>query len=180
MQKKKPRPMRIIIEGLDRCGKSTLIQGLRAHYKYPFVCLHHGAPPFKDVQMDIKYEIELYSNMFQIFNMFDYVIADRSHLGSLVYSPLYRGHDGTHVMTDERLLPDDTILITLIDDPANLINRDDGLSFSTNTSSIETEVKLFIDAHNTSTIKNKLLFNIKMSTIIDVKTEVIAFINSKQ
>jgi thymidylate kinase len=153
--------MHIICEGLDNSGKSTLIDNLIKHYKLPFIKLHYYGPPFKDKEKDIKFDMKLYSEMASIFNSYENVIADRSHLGSLVYSPIYRGHNGEHVLEIEKYLPEDTILFTLVDEPENLISRDDGLSFSTDIEKKRQEIKAFKDAHDKSTIKNKYIINIE-------------------
>ena len=160
--------MKIIIEGLDRCGKSTLIENIIKHYKKPFMKLHFYGPPFKDKSKDIQFDKELYGSLLNAFNLFDNVIADRSHLGALVYSPLYRGHDGSHVLDIGSDFPECTILITLIDNATNLLLRDDGLSFSTDLDKKNKEIQLFIDAHKTSSIKNKLIIDVSDKDIQEV------------
>lgn len=145
----------------DNVGKGTLITNIIKHFKLPFQHIHYYGPPCKDKEKDIAFDMKLYQDMCFIFNHCEHVIADRSHLGSLVYSPLYRGHDGKHVMGLEKHLPEDTVLITLIDDAENVITRDDGLSFSTNIDKKKDEIQSFIEAHTISTIKHKLLINVK-------------------
>lgn len=170
--------MRIIVEGLDNSGKSTLIDNIVKHYKHPFVKLHHYAPPFKSVQDNDAFDLELYGNMTKIFTEFDHVIADRSHLGSLVYSPIYRNNDGRQILKIEEDLPDDVILFTLIDDANNLIGRDDGLSLSTDITKKNREIDLFRQAHTTSSIKHKLLINVQNNSIEAVKKLAIDFIGN--
>jgi thymidylate kinase len=168
--------IRLIVEGIDNVGKTTLINGLTKHYKVPFVKLHHYGPSYKDLEDIIAFDIEMYKNMSKIFNTFDYVVADRSHLGSLVYSPLYRDNSGEHVLLIEDLLPNDIILIVLIDDAENVISRDDGLSFTTNLEKKKREIELFTAAVNKSKIKNKIILNIRNKDANTVLHHVIKFI----
>lgn len=171
--------MKIIVEGLDRCGKTTLINNIVKHFKKPFTKLHYYGPPFKDDKKNIEFDVSLYKDMAKIFNYFDYVIADRSHLGALVYSPLYRGCSGEHVSEIEDDLPEDVILITLIDKAENLINRDDGESFSTEVYKKRKEIKLFVEAHDKSKIKHKLLIDIEFLNIEEVKDIAIKFLEMR-
>lgn len=168
--------MHIICEGLDRCGKSTLIDNIVKYYKKPFIKLHHYGPPFKDKEMDIKFDLILYNEMADIFNRYENVIADRSHLGSLIYSPIYRGHNGEHVMEIEKKLPNDLFLFTLYDTPERLVQRDDGLSFSIDLIKKQTEIDGFLRAHELSNIKHKKLINIEHHNAEQAIKAVIDFI----
>jgi hypothetical protein len=111
------------------------------------------------------------------------IICDRSHLGEMVYGPIYRGYSGEYVLDIEKKyieIPsiwDNLFLITLYDEPENVIKRDDGLSFSTDIRIKREEIKNFINAHNKSNIKNKLLLNIKNHDADAVLNEVLTFIN---
>lgn len=170
---------RILVEGLDNSGKSTLIDSIVKHYKKPFMKLHFYGPPFKTTEENIDFDIELYRGMVRILNDFNYVIADRSHLGAMVYSPMYRDNDGKYVLRLEKDLPDDTILITLIDKAENLIKRDDGLSFTTDIDKKNQEIELFKKAHEQSGIKRKLLLDIDGLSIDEVFQKAISFIEGK-
>lgn len=170
--------MKIIVEGLDRCGKTSLIENLIKHYKLPFMKLHFYGPPFKDINKNVEFDTVLYTDMVKVFDVFDNVIADRSHLGALVYSPLYRNNNGYHVLELDKQLPSDVILITLIDNAENLIERDDGESFTTDLDKKQKEIDLFINAHVLSNIKHKLLINISKYNIEEVLTKVTNYINS--
>ena len=169
--------MKIVVEGLDRCGKTTLIDGLIKYYKLPFMKLHFYGPPFKNRDKDIEFTNSLYSGMLNVFSTFDNVIADRSHLGELVYSPLYRGYEGTHILDiDKQLSYQDVILITLIDNASNLIERDDGESFTTDLDKKQKEIDLFINAHTLSSINKKMIINISKYNIEEVLQKTINFI----
>lgn len=71
--------MHIIIEGLDRSGKSTLAQLLSDQYGFPIVhCAKPKGDPFKE-----------YLELFKKYDGED-VIFDRFYHGEFVYSELYR------------------------------------------------------------------------------------------
>lgn len=135
----------------------------------------------------IKYNKKLYSEMFHMMlnSLKDDnsgVICDRSHLGEIVYGNIYRGYTGDYVIDIEKNfhhiidLWNNLFLITLIDEPQNLISREDGLSFSINIEKKKREIELFEMAHNISTINNKLIININNKDENKVFEEVKEFI----
>lgn len=78
----------LLFEGIDRCGKSSLISAFRnKHNAYK---LHKMRVPKTLGQAAMWYE-ELF---WEIANNRDSLIYDRSHLSEAVYAPLYR--DYTH------------------------------------------------------------------------------------
>jgi thymidylate kinase len=90
-----------IVEGVDGCGKSTLIKKLKAelhkiHGVVPIV-IHSGKPP-KDLSeaeqkaYQEKYFRNLLLNVVKSAQPFWPVILDRSHIGETVYAPIYRGY----------------------------------------------------------------------------------------
>jgi hypothetical protein len=102
----------------------------------------------------------------------------------MVYGPVYRGYTGEYVLDIERKFThvhpiwDNLYLFTLIDQPENLIKRDDGLSFSIDVKKKETEINNFINAYEKSLIKNKLLINIVHADAAKVSERVTHFINN--
>lgn len=94
--------MRIIIEGPDNVGKTTLIKNIIKEFKIPFIEIHSYAPPFKDTENCLKFENDYISQMFKLFENFENVVADRSHVGTMVYSPIYREYDGKFVLDLEK------------------------------------------------------------------------------
>jgi thymidylate kinase len=183
------RNLFIIIEGPDNVGKSTLIQNLKNKFNnFTLHALHYSNVKQESPAKTIEYSTKMYTEMFQ--NMFECskydksgMIFDRSHLGEMVYGPIYRGYTGEYVLDVERKFKhihpiwDNLYLITLIDQPDNLIMRDDGLSFSTDKEKKKTEINNFINAHDKSLIKNKLLINIVHSDAEKVSERVTHFIN---
>ena len=170
---------KIIIEGPDRVGKDTLINGIIKEYKKNFLLLHYYATPDKD--KPIEWGSEQYHNMFRMFALNDFIISSRAHLGEKVYPTLYGGYDGSYVDKIESIYDtSDILLITLIDTPENLISRDDGLSHSIDIGQKRKEIELFIDAHENSSIKNKMLIDIKDYNAEKLKEKVFSFINKME
>lgn len=160
--------MNIIIEGPDNVGKSTLINNIKKTFNTStFHTLHYSNVRQPTIEEHIEYSSLLYKEMFSICdfitkNQNSNTICDRSHIGEMVYSPLYRNYSGDYVLYIEKEQSnlDDYILIVLIDDPNNLIKRDDGLSHSVDPYKKQQEIDLFKDAYNKSLIKNKLLVDV--------------------
>ncbi len=181
--------MNIIIEGLDNTGKSTLIDNLVKHFNHLTIHkIHYGSTglPPEETKTHAK---KLFREFFILLNMANSFgdscfIADRSHLGEMVYGPKYRNYSGDYVLDIEQEFVNnafwkDLFLITLVDEPQNLIDRDDGLSISVKTEDIEYEKAAFERAHNLSNIENKLFININNKTIEEVFDEVVKFIKTK-
>ena len=171
--------MRVLVEGLDNVGKSTLITGLTKHYKEPFLHLHYYANP--DKEHPLEWANIQFRNLFNILRDYGSVISDRSHIGEMVYPILYHGYDGSFIYKIEETnkdICDDIFLITLIDDPENLIERDDNQSLSTDLDFKKREIDLFIEATNKSNIKNKIIINVKDYPKDDLLKYVIDFIDS--
>lgn len=172
----------IFCEGPDNVGKSSLIKNIVNYFnKEVFIQLHYSNIKQSTKEKHIKYSKKLYKNMFKIINfqnsvLNNSVILDRSHIGEMVYSPLYRNYDGEYVLDLENIKTKKQYLITLIDEPENLINRDDGLSISINLEDKKKEIDLFKIAHDTSTIKNKLLININGYDEMTIANRVLNFI----
>lgn len=190
--------MNIIIEGLDRCGKSTLISTLQAtiynNWIYPeqkgpvidepTTCniLHYSNIKAKKLTPDEMQLVSFnhYCNGFDLMVQNDRVnnthIFDRFHLGEFVYSDLYRGYDGSYVFDIEKkyveLIDNRTYLIVMIDEADNLIARDDGLSFTTDKEKKQWEIDRFTQAYEKSNFTKKILINISDLSIDDVANKV--------
>lgn len=181
----------IILEGLDRVGKDTqqslIIKNIS---NLVFHKLHYSSLPFKDdIQAHTEYSKRMYTEMFKMMLAFKdlnfNVIFNRSHLGETVYSPLYRGYSGDYVFDIESEyvndLRENLFLITLVNDPHIIWDRNDGNSFHTNEEEIRAEVDGFIRAHRLSKIRNKLMINVGTMSANEVSNIIIDFIlNSVQ
>lgn len=163
----------IMVEGIDNVGKSTLIRNLQKYLNdFTLQMLHYSNVPQESKEKGIEYAKDLYTQMFHIMSQSQRYensgfICDRSHIGEAVYAPMYRGYCGDFVFDIEKQFNfinsfwDNLFLITLYDDPENVIARDDGLSYSTDLVEKNTEIELFLEAHEHSNIKNKLAVNVK-------------------
>lgn len=168
-----PRNLFIIVEGPDNVGKTTLIMNLKNYYNdMTFHTMHYSNVYQDSPEATIAYSKHLYTQMFDIMlNQTKYgfsgIICDRSHLGEMVYGPIYRNYDGEYVLDIEKKYEhihsvwDNLLLVTLVDNPENLVKRDDGLSFTTDLAKKEIEIGNFVNAAHRSNIKHKVLINIK-------------------
>lgn len=182
----------IIVEGPDNCGKTTLINNLTKHYNdLTLHVLHYAGAKHSTAEKTISHCTKLYNEMFYTMQHFcalnnTGIICDRSHLGELVYGPIYRGYSGDYVIDIERehktnlLLWDNLFLITLYDSSTNLIARDDGLSYSTDLDKKNQEISNFINAHKQSLITHKLLLNIQEHDATQALGKTINFIEGKR
>lgn len=179
----------IIIEGQDRCGKDTQIGLIQKKYKdETFHVFHYAKVPFKTQGDHLDYNKRLYKDMFMM--MFENLggernfIFNRSHLGESVYAPKYRGYDGDYVFDIEsnfaELLIDPLLLITLVNTPEILLEREDGDSLSRNAEDIVYERNAFIRAFEKSSICNKLLIECGKKSIEEIHEEIMEFIHKNE
>lgn len=173
-----------VCEGIDRLGKSTLINGLQdtigpfnyLHYEKPRVThqlLHKATNHFsqKDVSpADIKrealrlYQQQSFTEGFKLLSFGNEpdtpsFIFDRFHLGEIIYANRYRGYDGSYVMELEQCKEfklANTLLVLLYTDDFSFIT-DDGMSFDV--TQREREQTEFIKAWEISTM-NKIKINV--------------------
>jgi len=160
--------MLLIIEGMDRCGKSTLVESLRKNYFVsPNTFVHHSSSPPK-VEDKNLWELTHYTNMFTMSKFmvtnsnFD-VIFDRFHLGSAVYGKKYRGMDPTWIYRMDKIhLKDynDAAIILLTDYAEAISERDDGDSLETSIDDYRETEQNFLNAYNNSSCVNRLHINI--------------------
>lgn len=160
--------MLVIVEGLDRCGKSTLVEHLRKRYfMSPNILVHHSSSPPK-VEDPNRWELEHYGSLFRTakdlvkFGGYN-LIFDRFHLGAAVYGEKYRGADPSNIYElDARYLRDYSraALILLTDDPEAIAARDDGDSLEKSVEEYMQTAAAFIEAYKMSSCVNKLHINI--------------------
>jgi thymidylate kinase len=166
------------IEGLDRLGKSTLIEGIREKQGY-YEVIHFGKPQrlefyqnsssrFFDEKsyetQDIQnpelffYQRESFVNSMIMARSGARLIFDRWHLGEAVYAPLYRGYSGDYVFGIERLHRMDachSVRLILLTEDFKVSKHfiDDGESFDV--TKREQEQEMFIAAFERSIIPDK-------------------------
>lgn len=162
------------IEGLDRLGKSSLIEDIIDQQGF-YQVIHFGKPKVLQVYQDggdpgsIKsertaeeclryYQYYTFLNSMKIANSGARVIFDRWHLGEAVYAPLYRGYDGDYVFDLEaryQVADQNMVRLILLVEDFTISKHfvSDGGSFDD--SKREAEQQMFIDAFNKSTITDK-------------------------
>ncbi len=186
-------PTKFLIDGVDRLGKSSLVQKIQQELGY-LLTIHYDKPKllkaYLDDQRMIKeaspdetdydesyrrlegnnlalrlYQESANISMFQLLSSDAPIIFDRSHLGEMVYAPLYRGYDGNYVFDMEKeflnALPKERLnsikLILLTTSNFDII-VDDGLSFNPQNKGREQD--LFVQAFEKSAIPNKVIVNV--------------------
>lgn len=154
--------MRLIIEGMDRCGKSTLINDLRRNVlRQPGLIVHHSVSP-PGVQFKNVWELRNYRDLIDNTEGRD-VIFDRFHLGAYVYGTFYRGQSETIIEDIEEgksNFVNTTFLVMLTDYPVNIHERDDGNSIEGSLANFEETHLAFERAFDKSKIVNKMKLNI--------------------
>lgn len=163
------------IEGLDRLGKSTLVEGIQRELGF-FQVIHFGKPQrlekYKNALMpeDIAHDRDLcypelfhyqqasFRNSMKLAKSGARIIFDRWHLGEAVYAPLYRKYDGNYVFDlEKRYDVDQESMVRLIllteDFDASKHFVSDGDSFDD--TKREQEQNRFIAAFNKSIITDK-------------------------
>jgi thymidylate kinase len=163
----------LIIEGLDRCGKDTLINKLTDGCPH-IVKSHFGFPKGDTIEEKADYQVKSFNQEFAIQKSIrqtygEHYFSDglyvwnRSHIGEYVYGPMYRGTSTDWIAQLEHMyFTDDSevYLILLYADPEFLIKNDDGNSFSAEIEKKTQEVEKFLQAFHESIIPNKLLLKV--------------------
>lgn len=168
--------MILIIEGMDRCGKSTLINSLRKNYlTSPKTIVHHSSAPPNIATDKNDWEFEHYDYLFDLAvrqqdEHWD-VVFDRFHLGAVVYGQKYRGADPKAIFSMDNFymsLDDvDIVTILLTDTPEGIASRDDGESIEQSLEEFAETKERFIDTFNKSACLNKLHIDITDNGGID-------------
>lgn len=151
--------MKYIIEGIDRLGKSTLVNEIQQELGYHLV-IHYDKPQsLKAYQTEenplLKYQQEVNQNMFRLLRTPCNIIFDRGHLGECVYAPLYRDYSGDYVFDLESNVNKRTTKLILLTTSNFDICVDDGESFDFDNK--EKEQDLFIQAFNKSQLSKVLI-----------------------
>lgn len=168
-----------LIEGLDRLGKSTLIDGIQNALGFHQV-VHYEKPKLLDAYLVEKqkllvpknerheaqkqralesYQYDSFWTMFAMVQSGGHFIMDRAHLGEMVYAPLYRKYDGSYVLALEREYHMDTCyhakLILLTEDFEKSKHfQDDGQSLGPESARAK-EQEMFLNAFEQSVFRNK-------------------------
>lgn len=166
------KPKLIIFEGQDRVGKTTLIKSLRKMIKNPKIMGLASSSPPTDITNDWSYT-HYYKLMGMTKELVDSewtVIMDRFHIGETVYGPIYRKTKTDYIFDFESEIFDDNPniwLITLVAEPEDLVDRDDGESNETSLLEYKKTKEAFEESHHRSCIANKLLVNVSKEGFVD-------------
>lgn len=177
-------PIKFLIDGIDRLGKSSLIARIQQELGYHLV-IHYDKPKLLVNNLEIAkmlmdpsaderavknqalqmYQEEANRGMFELLKNNVPMIFDRTHLGEMVYAPLYRGYNGDYVFEMEKEMlqhrpysAESSIRLILLTSSNLEMIQDDGLSFDF--SKKGDEQKMFIDAFNKSNIVNKVIVDV--------------------
>ena len=165
------KPLIVIVEGPDRCGKGSFIEVLRDNIaSSKQIVIHSGKPP-SDVEdkqeWAMNYNLGLINNVNLLSRINDAIILDRSYIGEYVYGLIYRKIKYTDAMFEDfenkaikyLLNTRHVVLVNLTDSPENVILREDGNSHKGTISTKEHEHRCFRNLHKLSIIKNKHLID---------------------
>ena len=172
--------MILIIEGMDNCGKSTLIKNLRKEYfANPRTIVHHSTSPPK-VDDPNLWELKHYELMFTEAEHLDSdgwdIIFDRFHLGATVYGKKYRGMDPDRIFEIDSYHTRTTTIV-LTDTYEGIMSRDDGDSIEQSKEEYDETRGAFIEAFTLSYSRNKKLINISEIGIDKLYETVIQYLN---
>lgn len=182
----------IIIEGVDRTGKNTLINYLCSKTSN-YIVRHFGKPQGSTNEERTDHQKNDFNKEFLFANRRnkykraenDLLIWNRSHIGEHVYGTMYREYNPAWIWNLEEIYDFDKdyeiYLILLYADPEFVIKQDDGNSFSTKLEDRKKEIDLFHEAMNLSKIRNKLTICVNDGNsyipIDEIRKEVIEFLN---
>jgi hypothetical protein len=166
----------VLVDGVDRLGKDTLIEGLQQtlgffqviHYQKPKLlkCFeplgYHAAVARASKSTGdalFRYQRASFRQMFRMLIGPGNYIMNRTHLGEYVYAPRYRDYSGKYVFgLEEEAAPlDESLLLLLYTDNFDFI-VDDGLSLDFSKRAEEQED--FKEAFKLSSMKNKFMINV--------------------
>ena len=163
MPAKKPHPLHLVLEGVDNTGKSTLIKQFIDRFG-PRPVIHYTKPEKTSVFSGHpdplqEYQYQSFVNGLHLLQQNNCpIVFDRFHLGEVVYSPRYRGYDGSYVFDLEGLIDTSYTKLVLLTTSNWTIIEDDGLSFDF--SKKEEEQNDFIEAFHKSRFANKQIVDI--------------------
>lgn len=182
------KPFRsIIIEGIDRVGKNTLIDGLInelgyhevVHYQKPKLLKVYEQQTLEDAKRiqvtDVKretlrkYQHASFTSMLHLLSSRANIIFNRAHLGEYVYAPMYRGYDGSYVFDlEDHFIHDlgsdfhETTLLVLLHSSDLSFITEDGHSLG-GLEKREAEIVAFLKAFERSRIQHKLALDVSDS-----------------
>lgn len=157
--------MIVIIEGMDRCYKDSLIKYIRKHIltSHLTTMIHCASTPTnadKNNWPKHHYESLLEECIDLSENKGWNIILNRSHLGENVYGPIFRDVNSDWVFDLEKDVfgsNTDVRLIAIIDSAENLMKREDGESMYKSINDLEQVRNAFLETFERSHITHKVI-----------------------
>lgn len=157
--------MKIIICGIDKTGKDTLIKNLQNKLGY-YPVIHHNKPQqltcySGDRTLEL-YQLTCFSNMFRILKSPNInIMMNRAHLGEFVYAQRYRNYSGDYVFELEKKheinnYGDVFLILLTCSDTSIMVDDGESHDFSKK----DEEQLDFIAAYDKSIIMHKLMLNV--------------------
>lgn len=182
------KPFRhIIIEGIDRVGKNTLIDGLInelgyhevVHYQKPKVIKYYAEKADEMAKLSSvidpkrealrQYQVATFTSMLHLLSSKARIIFNRAHLGEYVYAPMYRQYDGSYIFDlEDHFINDlgsdfhETTLLVLLHTTDFSFITEDGHSLG-GLEKREAEVISFLKAFERSRIQHKVALDVNDS-----------------
>lgn len=157
--------MLVLVEGMERCGKTSTVNYVRSIIQNPRIIVHHCAKPPKGLnhRQQQTWAAMHYTETMQKFTQLSTagwdIIMDRAHIGEYVYGHMYRNNlaaDDYMYYCEDFVDMNNTYLLLLTDEPTKVMSREDGLSMSMSIDKITTEKQRFVEGFNKSKITNKM------------------------
>lgn len=160
----------IIFEGQDRCLKSTIINRLiQSDKDHIYHTLHYAKPP--KVSNIIEYQKQTYSQMFELLSCGKNFILDRSHLGEMIWAPIYRNYDAKEFIQPMEQAwyrkfrnSCNVFLFILVDSNYDKwVLRDDcqGLNTTQSLDKHRSEIELFRNSLDLTCVEQKYMFDLQ-------------------
>jgi len=171
---------RIVIEGADNVGKTTVANILKDRFNSKsnsVKIMHFTGPPNELTQKENFIESLNIINDFANAATNNLYITDRDIYGEIVYGPMYRKENPNWIWELEKCfykLTQNSLFILLEDTAKNSLSRDDGKSFTTKRFKRYKEILKFRKAFRKSIIPNKYKIKITNKTPLDVANEITA------
>lgn len=161
----------IIVEGIDRVGKTTLCNKIHEEINLPI--FKYDSKLIKREERTNRYETDKTLLTLELCNLFhSFIIFDRLHLSDYVYGIIQRQYDVQEATKNFMLIEnyledmkDEVILLLVTPTDIQRSSREHG-------SDLSRHEKLFEEIYNKSKIKNKMKCN------YNTLNEVINFIRS--
>jgi hypothetical protein len=161
---------KILVEGIDRLGKDTLLGGIQGRRGFHLV-LRYERPPLLECYAGESspqrtYQTASFRTLLELLCLDRdiRILCNRSHLGEFVYAPLYRQYSGEYVFELEREFrlneTSDVRLILLTEDfECSQHFVDDGKSLGA-AEKRPVEQALFMEAFERSLISDKRIVSV--------------------